>query len=39
MSLLVSEWRSLPSEAQDRVLGLRDRYEQLFLDAIEAAAT
>lgn len=37
MSLLVREWRSLPREAQERVLVLRDRYEQLFLDALEAA--
>ncbi|MGD8861459.1 MAG: TetR/AcrR family transcriptional regulator [Myxococcales bacterium] len=37
MGLLVREWRSLPEDAQQRVLVLRDRYEQLFLDAIAAA--
>ena len=38
MSLLVREWRALPTDAQARVLVLRDRYEQLFLDAIDASA-
>ena len=37
MGLLVAEWDALDGEAQSRVLVLRDRYEKLFLDAIEQA--
>lgn len=37
MSLLVREWNSLSEPAQLRVLSLRTRYEQLWLDALRAA--
>jgi AcrR family transcriptional regulator len=37
MTLLVSEWRSLGADAQQRVLLARDRYEQIWLDALRAA--
>jgi len=38
MSLLTREWRSLDPEARARVLVLRDRYEQLWLDTLAASA-
>lgn len=34
MSVLVFEWRSLSTEAQEEVLALRDIYEQLWLDVL-----
>lgn len=34
MGLLMLEWRSLPPQAQTRVLVLRDVYEQIWLDAL-----
>ena len=37
MTLLVSEWRSLGAPAQERVLIARDRYEQVWLDALRGA--
>ncbi|HMI90636.1 MAG TPA: TetR/AcrR family transcriptional regulator [Polyangiales bacterium] len=37
MTLLVAEWRSLDAGAQKRILTLRDRYERIWLDAIELA--
>jgi AcrR family transcriptional regulator len=37
MSLLVREWSSLSDAGRDRVLSLRTRYEQQWLDAIRAA--
>jgi len=36
MAVLVFEWRSLSEESQVEVLELRDIYEQLWLDALEA---
>ena len=36
MAVLVFEWRSLSEESQAEVLELRDIYEQLWLDALEA---
>ncbi|WNZ58260.1 TetR/AcrR family transcriptional regulator [Microbulbifer sp. EKSA008] len=36
-SILVVEWRSLSEESQQEVLRLREEYEQIWLDAIEAA--
>lgn len=39
MTLLVTEWRSLSVEARARVLVFRDRYEQVWLDALRAAKT
>ena len=38
MTLLVSEWRSLGGPAQERVLLARDRYEDVWLQALGAAA-
>jgi AcrR family transcriptional regulator len=37
MTLLVTEWRSLGVDARARVLVFRDRYEQVWLDALLAA--
>lgn len=37
MSVLVYEWRSLSEENQKEILQLRDEYEQLWIDALEAA--
>jgi AcrR family transcriptional regulator len=37
MTLLVSEWRSLSGPAKERVLLARDRYEDVWLDALRAA--
>ncbi|HMI91188.1 MAG TPA: TetR/AcrR family transcriptional regulator [Polyangiales bacterium] len=37
MTLLVSEWRSLSSAAQTRVLLARERYEEVWLDALREA--
>ena len=37
MTLLVSEWRSLSAAAQERVLLARDRYEEIWLDAMRSA--
>lgn len=37
MSLLLMEWRSLPDDAKERVLVLRDAYERLWLDTLVAA--
>ncbi|MDX1459281.1 MAG: TetR/AcrR family transcriptional regulator [Marinobacter sp.] len=34
MSVLVFEWRSLSTEAQEEVLALRDIYERLWLDVL-----
>lgn len=36
MSVLVYEWRSLKADNQQRILNLRNEYEQLWMDAIEA---
>ena len=36
MAVLVFEWRSLSEESQVEVLELRDIYEQLWLDTLEA---
>lgn len=36
-TLLVSEWRSLGAENQNRILTLRDAYEQLWLDTLDEA--
>lgn len=36
MAVLVFEWRSLSAESQVEVLALRDIYEKLWLDALEA---
>jgi AcrR family transcriptional regulator len=38
MSLLLREWGSLDADAQSRVLVLRNRYERIWLDALELAA-
>jgi AcrR family transcriptional regulator len=38
MTLLVSEWRSLGPQAQERVLFVRDRYEEIWLGALGDAA-
>jgi AcrR family transcriptional regulator len=37
MSLLISEWRSLSVEAQGDILHYRSRYEQQWLDVLNAA--
>ncbi len=37
MTVLVYEWRSLSPANQKRILRLRDRYESLWMDALEAA--
>ncbi|HEY6562637.1 MAG TPA: TetR/AcrR family transcriptional regulator [Polyangiaceae bacterium] len=37
MTLLFAEWRSLDARAQKRILALRERYEQIWLEAIESA--
>ena len=37
MAVLVYEWRSLSSESQQFILGLRDTYEQLWLDVLNEA--
>ena len=37
MTLLVTEWRSLSADAQARVLVVRDRYQDVWLDALRAA--
>lgn len=37
MSVLVYEWRSLKEDNQAEILKLRDRYEQLWLDALSEA--
>jgi TetR/AcrR family transcriptional regulator, cholesterol catabolism regulator len=37
MTLLVTEWRSLGAEAKGRTLAHRDRYEAVWLEAIEGA--
>ncbi|SFM39083.1 TetR/AcrR family transcriptional regulator [Marinobacter zhejiangensis] len=36
MAVLVYEWRSLSEESQEKVLALRDIYEQVWLDVLEA---
>ncbi|MGI9282330.1 MAG: TetR/AcrR family transcriptional regulator [Endozoicomonas sp.] len=36
MSLLLSEWRSLTEESQEDILELRDQYERLWLNSLEA---
>jgi TetR/AcrR family transcriptional regulator, cholesterol catabolism regulator len=38
MTLLMSEWRSLSAQAQERVLLARDRYEEIWLGALRAAS-
>lgn len=37
MTVLVFEWRSLNEDSQAHILGLRDIYEQLWLDALNEA--
>lgn len=37
MTVLVYEWRSLSEESQAYILGLRDVYEQMWLDVLEQA--
>ncbi len=37
MTLLFAEWRSLDTRAQKRILALRQRYELIWLEAIELA--
>lgn len=37
MSVLVYEWRSLSDESQAYILNLRDKYEAIWLTALEAA--
>lgn len=37
MAVLVFEWRSLSEQGQAHILGLRDSYEQLWLDVLEQA--
>lgn len=37
MAVLTNEWRSLKPESQEQILGLRERYEQMWLDALKAA--
>jgi AcrR family transcriptional regulator len=37
MAVLVYEWRSLSEDSQTHILGLRDRYEQLWLEVLEEA--
>ena len=37
MAVLVYEWRSLSEDSQTHILGLRDRYEQLWLTVLEEA--
>lgn len=38
MAVLVYEWRSLSAEGQAYILGLRDIYEQMWLDVLGGAA-
>ena len=37
MAVLVYEWRSLSAEGQAYILGLRDIYEQMWLDVLGEA--
>ncbi len=37
MAVLVYEWRSLSEDSQRYILGLRDTYEQLWLDVLDEA--
>ncbi|MNO84439.1 HTH-type transcriptional repressor KstR2 [compost metagenome] len=37
MTVLVYEWRSLSPEGQEYILGLRDIYEQMWLEVLEEA--
>ncbi len=37
MTVLFLEWRSLSKENQDKILALRSRYEQIWLDILEEA--
>ncbi len=39
MAVLVYEWRSLTETSQERILSLREIYEQLWLDALNQART
>ena len=39
MSLLISEWRCLSEPAQQDILVIRDRYEQLWMDVLQDAQT
>ena len=37
MGVLVYEWRSLSDDGRTYILGLRDTYEQIWLDVLEEA--